>query len=672
MPSQRSSRLRRVVAPGALLLTLAGLVLGYHPAVAQQLPQPVVGRPGELLANGGFDVGDRAGHPIGWSVNGDSDDARIVNLIAYRTAGLGSLQIQNAVGSPVSVTSDRVVAAPGTEYTVHAQLKGKSGAPAVVSMAFTSFEGTVLDTKVVTPSFSTDWQDVSVAGVAPQNTAHVSVAITANAAAGASYWDEATLTAAAPPYDPQLGTARELFLDNYRIDSASNVGRVVHPADKLPQPVLRAEYPWESSAYIYGSVYKIGKTYRMWYTATNDVAPGYFLCYAESTDGRHWVKPLGRGNVGYKDIPASQTNIVMPGGGTVAYNPSAPTARRYALLNFQTGVVNQTLGYYAWFSPDGYTWTRGQEAPVLLDGDVSNVTWDARTQRYIATIKKRMFTSRTPGIYDRSAFISTSKDFLSWTAPQLAVSGDYADDGAAEAMNGLEGQIYGMPVLSYESTYIGVPWVLLISDYVTGAAKAAGDGPVLPEIASSRDLVTWERPVRDPILTPGQPGAWDDGTLYTASDVIVDDKTISMYYGGFNVGHGGPVVGDPDRAVQVGQTGLATWRRDGFVSLTNASIPGTGDPGVVTTKPVAFTGTDLHVNAVVRHGGSLRVEVLDAATGTPIPGYTAAQSTAMSGDQLDAKVGWSGGKTLADFAGQQVQLRFYLTNTDLYSYWIAG
>jgi hypothetical protein len=301
---------------------------------------------------------------------------------------------------------------------------------------------------------------------------------------------------------------------------------------------------------------------------------------------------------------------------------------------------------------------------VLLDGDVSQVAWDAKTRRYIATIKKRMFTSRTPGVYDRAAFVSTSTDFLTWSTPILGVAGDYADDGAAQALNGLEGQIYGMPVLPYESTYIGIPWVLLITNFTHGSQSSAGDGPVLPQIASSRDLVDWSRPVRDPVIQPGQPGAWDDGALYTASNVLVDDKKITMYYGAFNAGHGGQPAGSVPYASGVG---MATWRRDGFVSMTNASQPGIGDPGTVTTKPLVTNGKALHVNAVVRAKGSLTVEVLDAA-GDPIPGYTADQAIPVKGDQLDAQVRWKGGKTLAALAGQSIKLRFSLVNTDLYAY----
>lgn len=659
--------LRRTSAPFVIALLAVAAIVAVIPASAQQLPEPVPGTPGALIANGGFDVGDRSGHPINWAVDGNTSGAKVVNLSAYRSAGIASLQVDSSAGA-VTVSSERVVATAGETYTASAEVKGKSGAPAQFSLQFTSFDGTVLATRTASPSFSTDWQKVTVSGTAPATTAHLSVAIAGGSSAGVSYWDEVTASGTPAAYDPKLGTARELFLDNYRIASASNVGRVVHPATKLPTPVLRPDKPWENSSYIYGSVYKIGGVFRMWYTCTNST--GYDLCYAQSKDGLHWTKPLGVGDYGYGDLPASQTNIVLPGGGTVAYDPSAPADRRYAALTFHTGVVNQTLGYYAYFSPDGFHWTSAQTAPVLLDGDVSNVIYDDATHRYIATIKKRMFTSRTPGTYERAAFIATSTDFVHWSTPQLATEGDYADDGAAAAINGLEGQIYGMPVMPYESTYIGIPWVFLIQNFTQGVSKSAGDGPVLPEIASSRDLLDWQRPVRDPVIRPGGPGSWDDGTIYTASDFIVTDDHVYLYYGGFNTPHGGADPSDPNRAVQIGQTGMASWRRDGFVSLTNASGGGLGDPGQVTTKPVEFTGSTLHVNLDVHTGGTVRVEVLDPTTGAPLPGYGAADAIAIHGDHLDTTAHWRGGRTLSGLAGKQVEFRFDVVGADLYSYWV--
>jgi len=253
----------------------------------------------------------------------------------------------------------------------------------------------------------------------------------------------------------------------------------------------------------------------------------------------------------------------------------------------------------------------------------------------------------------------------------MAVGADYADDGAAQALGGLEAQIYGMPVVRYESTYVGFPWVFRIVNYTQGASAATGDGPVDVQIASSRDLHRWARPIRDPLILPGPAGSWDQGAHYSASNILVDDKTITMYYGAFNDGHGGANLDDHNRGKNIGQIGMATWRRDGWVSLTNGALDGLGEIGTVTTKPLKFAGKALHVNADVHPRGTLKVEVLDAANGSAIPGFQLEQAVGVSGDQLDATIQWSGGRQFDELSGRTVKLRLTLAGADLYSYWIT-
>lgn len=659
---QRQSFINRICG----LMLSSAVLLPTAPLQAQALPEVLVGVPGKLIANGGFDIGDRARHPIEWSVQGNEAGVSIVNLQAYRSAGLASLEIQDAKGSHIDVSCRRITAVPAATYTLRANVKGKSGQPATLSIEFWSFDGKLLETRNTTPDFSDDWQALNVEAVAPDDAAHIIVHIaTSDDTEGVSYWDEADLQIEPLPYDPHLGTARELFLDDVRIESAHHVGRVVHPATISPEPVLRADKPWENSAYIYGTAYLDG-VYKMWYTAYNDIPPHYHMAYAESKDGINWTKP----DLGIFEFEGSKKNNITDGSGTVAYNPYAPPERRYASMGFVQGVPNETMGYYVWFSADGLHWKRASEKPALLDGDVSVMTYDHHTKRYIASIKKRMFTARTPGIYERTAFVSTSTDAINWEKPHIAVSGDYADDGRAESLGGLEAQIYGMPVIPYESTYLGFPWLFYITNYTKGMHAGAGDGPVEVQIASSRDLIRWSRPVRTPVINPGLPGSWNVGAHYSASNILVDDKTVAMYYGAFNNEHGGGDVDDPDRGRNIAHTNKAVWRRDGWVSLTNGSVEGLGTPGVVVTKPLVFDGASLHVNVVVREKGELKVAVLDN-DGNPIPGYEQEQAVPVQGDQLDATITWSSGKKLDGLTGQPVRLRFQITNADLYSYWIT-
>lgn len=662
-PSRR--RLRGRVT--ALLLTF-GLVVTGSAASADPSPNPNDVFDGSLAYNGSFDVADKAGHPTRWTVEGNEAGANVVNLSAYRTSGLTSLEINDAAGTGVAVRSERVPAIPGVRYTASAKVKGKSGAPAWLYLEFWDIvrDGPRLYAVETRPVFATDWQDVQVSAVAPAGTVHVNMLVYGSQAAeGVSYWDEARLVAEPAPYDPQVGTGHELFLDDYRIAQMSDVDRVVHPGVKDARPLIVADKPWEKTVYYTSVVKPEGKPYQAFYTCYNDVAPNYHTCLAESDDFVNWRKPV----VGLVEWGGStENNIVFAGGGSFTYNPDAPAAP-YRMMTFIGGAE---FGYHGYSSPDGKRWTKVGTGPQLPGGDVVSVAYDTTTKRYVATYKDRLFTSSTPGTYDRSAFISTSTDFLTWTPRVLAVTGDVADDGYAATYGGVEGQVYGMPVTRYGNTYIGIPWMFSITDFTSGVYKSAADGPVIPNLASSRDLVRWDRSSRGPLITPGVPGSWNDGALYSGNYFRVTGDKVELLYGGFNTWHGGATPEGPSRKVQKASIGRAVWRLDGFVSITNGADGPLGEPGSVTTKPILFDGGTIHVNADVRAGGSLTVEVLDPQTGKAVAGYSAAESAPIRGNRLDATVRWTSGKTLASLAGQQVQLRFNLTNGDLYSYWFTS
>jgi hypothetical protein len=72
------------------------------------------------------------------------------------------------------------------------------------------------------------------------------------------------------------------------------------------------------------------------------------------------------------------------------------------------------------------------------------------------------------------------------------------------------------------------------------------------------------------------------------------------------------------------------------------------------------------LNAVV--GGSVRVEVLDAA-GTAIKGFRKTSSLAIgAGDYLDTLARWTDANSLNALAGQTVTLKFYLDHATIYSF----
>jgi len=111
--------------------------------------------------------------------------------------------------------------------------------------------------------------------------------------------------------------------------------------------------------------------------------------------------------------------------------------------------------------------------------------------------------------------------------------------------------------------------------------------------------------------------------------------------------------GKPSRA----GIGLATIRLDGMFFLESWLKD---EPGWAVTKPFLFEGSKLELNADASRG-SVRVEVLDADSGRPLPGHSAALE-GRDGVRLAA------GMDLAPLRGKPVRLKFLLLNARLYAF----
>lgn len=624
-----------------------------------------------LLRNGDFMARDPAQRPLNWTTGAGLQTAV---LSSQQHHGIQPddlcLKLQDSSQTlDLVLRSDKQLAVPGVNYRAEAWARYNNGTPQRLLLEFWDQNNKRISVNEQLTAADTAWKLYRVETTAPDQTTHLTVSLTsAKEAAGLVYWDDVSLRYDFTYTKTLPVNQRELFLDDYRIESMTDVQRLVHPAEKS-KPLLRPTEPWEGSAvYIYGTVLKdepAGSGYRMWYTAY--LNGQYYLCYATSVNGIVWKKPA----LGVFDFKGStENNICRTGGGTVVYDAADPdNNRRYKLMAVSRQDSGKKFGYGVWFSADGFRWKEYEGNPVLPYADVSNVAYDKQRKVFIATTKQRMLvsnTSVTPNKMDRAAFVSVSKDFVHWTAPDapgsawsLAVEGDRVDDWTVRAKGGLEGQIYGMTVYPYEGVHVGLPWTFDVMNYNNGIFAGYGDGPIQPQIAASRDLRLWSRPDRDPVIPLGKAGAWDDGTLYTASTMQVNEKQIAIYYGAMNMPHGG----DAGSQKQVAQIAKATWRRDGFVSLHNAG----DDEGTVVTKEVVMQGTQLEVNAKLLAGGWMRVEILDES-GKPVTGYTLADALPVTGDNYLTTVRWKNSRALTRLQGKSIRLKFYLSGGDLYAY----
>jgi len=88
--------------------------------------------------------------------------------------------------------------------------------------------------------------------------------------------------------------------------------------------------------------------------------------------------------------------------------------------------------------------------------------------------------------------------------------------------------------------------------------------------------------------------------------------------------------------------------------------------GELITKPLVFAGKELIINFSTGAAGSIRAEIQDD-DGTPIPGYTLADSEETFGDELARVVSWKGGSDVGRLAGRPIRLRLALKDADLYA-----
>ena len=112
-------------------------------------------------------------------------------------------------------------------------------------------------------------------------------------------------------------------------------------------------------------------------------------------------------------------------------------------------------------------------------------------------------------------------------------------------------------------------------------------------------------------------------------------------------------------------TGLAVLRRDGFASMISTSNAGSA----LITRPVVFSGKYLFVNADCSKG-TLRVELMKQS-GSVIEGYEKDNCIPIHIDKTRIQVTWLKKDNLEILAGEPIQIKFYLTNGKLYSFWVS-
>lgn len=477
----------------------------------------------------------------------------------------------------------------------------------------------------------------------------------------------------------KIGPESQLFVDDYLIHSKVGIVRAPHqPVKYSGNPILVADRPWElqdkSHIYANGSIMfdPESKQYRMYYDGAHVVA--------FSKDGVNWTKP----NLGLIEYKASKdNNIVIDYSnptdiGSFIYDPRDPDpSRRWKAAIFHydrgenprwaknAGQYGDRSGVYAFYSKDGLDW--GKDAQMILPGrrgklagstwpltgvdDVTTVTWDEGLKKFVAWMK---VWDLTDGRYYRARSIATSDDFTHWSQPLPSLLPDKKDPPDA--------QFYGMTGWYYEGMWLGLLRTL---------HSATGSQQVDLQLVTSRDGIHWERALNRAAFIPSGPeGSHDHGyhSDFASPPLRIGDE-LYFYYAGTPYGK----VWVPSE-IKSGIC-LAKLRVDGFASLHAAgkvhASPTTDTEHAVITRPLDFTGRELFVNAKAG-SGAVRVEVLTGDTDDkldPIPGFTAKECVAVSGDGIELAVRWQNHQDLGALAGKRIRLKFYLEGfAGLYSF----
>ncbi len=458
----------------------------------------------------------------------------------------------------------------------------------------------------------------------------------------------------------------QLFLDDRWIAESCRIQRIWHEAQKYPEPILKAEYPWEYHAPVaFGTILKRQDKFQMWYVAwtrRHHMRP--VVCYAESDDGVVWHKPM----LGLQEVcGTTQNNVVIKAeeydDGSIIDDISVisdPEDSDWPLKAlFWDGDPHRKgtgeprrFGIWAARSKDGIQWEKIDKV-LPRWGDRFNAISVKHKGRYV-------LFGRVPDmghIYPQGRVVSRieSTDLIHWTKPELVLMADPEDSPHME--------IYSATAFAY-------------GDIMLGSIERMHMSPdkLSPELIwSDDDGTTWRRSRNRNALIPwGPPGTFDsDWINLTTNNPITHHDQLWIYYSGRSGAH---KVQYPHN---YGAIGLATLRIDGF-----CSIYGTNNAGWILTPPMTWPGGNLEVNVDPRRditshpmhtsNERLRVEVRDE-NNKPLAGFGIddCHPITTNTSRFPAcymPLRFRDDKTLQVLKGKRLRLQFELLDTHLYAF----
>lgn len=504
----------------------------------------------------------------------------------------------------------------------------------------------------------------------------------------------------------ELGTKRELFVDDFFICRlCGNVSKQIHQ----PTPddiVMTLDEPHEmtNSSGCYNSIVYDGKRYLFYYRAKGRTpTPGnptgvddFILCVAETCNGIHFKRSqVNLLHSGYnvvldstktRHLVPERLNDICAANSCVFYdtNPECPENERYKMIvTNERPPASDERGMYLFVSADGFDFHQKtgkfQLDPSSGYDSANRAFYDPAIEQY--RLYHRAFKMAGPD-WKRTIMTHLTKDFQTFTDAALLKF-----DPEFESYFPLGQELYTNSI----QPYFRAPHILL------GFPMRYVEGSMTPGLyATEKDwnIRVLSRPdfenrtfraklspryglaATDTVLIASRDGFHFQG--WCDSFLTAPPQNDSWHYGAGTLaagmipspsqqGHGAPDElsfyssegGWSEGCIRIRRNHL---RMDGFVSL---HFNGSG--GRLTTPKFRFEGGRLSLNIATGAYGGFQAEFRDE-NGTPVPGYTFADSYEECGDSLDMIARWKEhGPDVRPLEGKIVQLEIYARNCDLYS-----
>lgn len=301
------------------------------------------------------------------------------------------------------------------------------------------------------------------------------------------------------------------------------------------------------------------------------------LCYAQSEDGVHFVKP----SLGLIEFDGNKDNNILMryahGTGVFLDKEEKDLEKRYKLV---TKIEYCAARHYmaVAFSKDGIHFSEPVEWPEFNPaGDTHNFPLrDDKTGKF--AVITRIWKD---GI--RICAKCESDNFINWTQPTEILRG-----------RGFENQVYSMPVFKYENLYLG-----LASIYHEGDTQDDNYDTVDVELKYAQKLEYFDSVSENQYIiernnAPYRQGEFDCGCIYASAPIEIDNK-LWVYYMGGNGKHTG-----------FRETSLARgyWEKDKFAGYVPKDI---ANEAKLVTSHFCVYGDNMYILADIAQGGNLAI-----------------------------------------------------------------